>query len=472
MMMRLRFLLPALGLSWVAACSGGDGPSDDGDGGAGGEGTPAQADAGAGGEGTPGAGGAACSEQGSGTLVIEVSGLPVGVAPDISIAGPDMLNATEEGPLEDVAAGDYVVTADRVFDEDPIVRTVFDATVTTPPFCLTDGDSQTIKVTYTAIPSSNKLWMPTDMDDELAGFSSSAISASGMTDASVSIDAPGSKSIAFDQDGNLWAVGPTLAEDMLARFKAADLGESGTRAPDVHFNVPEIECIPAIANIAFDAAGNLWLSACGGEVHRIAAAELTGTGDKTSDVLLAGLTENDGLAFDADGNLWVGGGPKLVRYDAVRLDTSDADPPDLSLQISAAIGAKPIKADVMAFDKAGNLWGVDEGGNFVFQIAASDLAQTGDKAVTAEHSFVVEVTALPTTPAFDDSNNLWVGLSSDQFGGQFGGFSPAQLGMSKDTGAPVTPAILINSASVGTGLPIAFFPAPAGLPLFHSIPAP
>ena len=56
-------------------------------------------------------------------------------------------------------------------------------------------------------------------------------------------------------------------------------------------------------------AGNFWLSACGGEVHRIAAADLNNSGDKTSDVLVAGLLDknglpnNEGLAFDFDGNL-------------------------------------------------------------------------------------------------------------------------------------------------------------------------
>jgi len=44
--------------------------------------------------------------------------------------------------------------------------------------------------------------------------------------------------------------------------------------------------------------------------------------------------------------------------------------------------------------------------------------------------------------------------------------------MSTGTGGAVVPDTLITSASIGTGLPLTFFPAPAGLPLFHSLPTP
>lgn len=473
-MMRLRFLIPLVGFasfSLLAAACSGDGSTSDGAAGAGGT-----ADANAGGAGgepetATGGGneGGGCSDTGTGTLVFEVSGLPDGVAPDISTTGADELAVAEAGSLEDLPAGNYAVSAARVFDEDPIVRTVYDATVTAPAFCLADGESHTVKVTYKAIPTSNKLWMPTDMDDELAGFSSQVIAESGMADATVAIDAPGSKSVAFDEDGNLWALGPTLADPHVVRFKAADFAASGKRTPDIEINLPDVTCSVAFNNLAFDAEGNLWLSSgCAGQVMRLPAADIKTSGDKTADVAVGGLTGNEGIAFDKTGNLWVGGGAELLRFDAARLAASTEDAADLSVTVTAAIGNKPIKTDSMAFDQAGNLWGVDEGGNWVFQLASADLEQTGAKAIKANRSFVVSVTALPMNPAFDESNNLWLALSS----GEFGGFSPTQLGVSKDTGAPVTPAILISSNSVGAGLPVAFFPAPAGLPLYHAIPKP
>jgi hypothetical protein len=473
-MMRLRYLVPVLGftsLSLFAAACGEGGSVGDGDGGAGGA-APAKPAGGEGGEVTGSAGGAGgagggCATTGTGTLVVEVTGLPDGVKPDVSFSGAHDYALDEAGSLEDVETGAYTVAAARVFDADAIVRTVYDAVVTEPSFCLGDGDSHTVKVTYTAIPSSNKLWLPTGKDDELAGFTSQAIAETGITDASVAIDAPGAVSVAFDRNGNLWAVGPVIGGDMLVRIPAAELGESGTREPDITITVPEIECYPFINHIAFDGTGNLWLSACGDEIHRLAAEDLTTSGEKTSDVLLTEVVNNLGIAFDADGNLWVAGGPTLDRFDAARLETSDTDPPDLALTINAAEPTTAVlPADELAFDKAGNLWGIS--GGTVFEIAAADLEGTGKQAVIASHSFTMDVLGLPATPAFDESNALWVGLAD----GNFGKFSPEQLVVSKDPGDPVTPEVLITSESITTGLPLAFFPAPEGLPLYHSLPEP
>ncbi|HEX2873382.1 MAG TPA: hypothetical protein VHP33_19120 [Polyangiaceae bacterium] len=473
-MMRLRYLVPVLGLtslSLFAAACGEDGSISDGDGGAGGAGgaAPAKPTGGEGGEVAGGAGGAggACATTGTGTLVLEVTGLPDGVKPDVSFSGAHDYALDEAGSLEDVETGTYAVTAARVFDADAIVRTVYDAVVTEPSFCLGDGDSHTVKVTYTAIPSSNKLWLPTGKDDELAGFTSQAIAETGMTDASVAIDAPGAVSVAFDRNGNLWAVGPVIGGDMLVRIPAAELGESGTREPDITITVPEIECYPFINHIAFDGTGNLWLSACGDEIHRLAAEDLTTSGEKTSDVLLTEVVNNSGIAFDAAGNLWVAGGPTLARFDAARLETSDTDPPDLALTVTNATADETVLGvDELAFDKAGNLWGIS--GSYVFELAATDLDGMGNQAVTASHSFTMDVLGLPATPAFDEGNALWVGLAD----GNFGKFSPAQLVVSKGPGDPVTPEVLITSNSITTGLPLAFFPAPEGLPLYHSLPEP
>lgn len=469
-MMRLRYLVPVLGLSSLSliavACSTDDGTSD-GDGGAGGAG-----DSGGAGPVTPAAGaggevesGGACSGSGTGDVVVEVSGLPDGVAPDVVFSGAHDYAVDEAGTLPGIETGTYQVTAGRVFDADPIVRTVYDAKVTAPVFCLSDGDSHTVKVEYTAIASSNKLWMPSGKDDELAGFTSQAIAESGMADASVSIDTPGAGSLAFDKDGNMWAVGPVIGGDMLVRIPAADLGESGTREPDIKITIPAIECFPFINHIAFDPSGNLWASACGDEIHRLAAADLTTSGEKTSDVVVSSVVNNAGIAFDKVGNLWVAGGPTLVRFDAARLDSSDADAPDLAISVTAAVPPKSVlPVDEVAFDKAGNLWGIS--GSYVFQLAASDLEGTGEQDVAANVSFTMDVLGLPATPAFDDSDGLWVGLAN----GNFGRFSPAQLSVSEGPGKPITPSVLMSSDSITTGLPLAFFPAPAGLPLYHSIP--
>ena len=216
--MRLRFLAPVLGFSSLlfVACSGDDPSVTDGEGGGAGEAsTPVGGGGGAGEASTPVGGGAGegggCTLESTGTLVIEVSGLPEDVDPEVIIEGPDELLVSEANDaIEGVTSGAYAVTASRVFDADPIVRTVFEATVAMPDFTLCDGASHSIKVSYKAIPSSNKLWMPTGLDEEGAGFASELLRDSGTTAASVSIDGGIGKSIAFDRDGNLWTLGPTL----------------------------------------------------------------------------------------------------------------------------------------------------------------------------------------------------------------------------------------------------------------------
>jgi len=121
-MMRLRYLVPVLGLtslSLVAAACGTDGSTSDGDGGTGGA-APSTPEGGGGGEVSAGAGaGGACAETGTGTLVIEVSGLPEGVDPVFSVAGPGAA-LDEADSLEDIQTGTYTVTAARVFVPDNV----------------------------------------------------------------------------------------------------------------------------------------------------------------------------------------------------------------------------------------------------------------------------------------------------------------------------------------------------------------
>lgn len=447
----------------AAACTESDDTDGDGAGGAAGEHSGPTAgtsgDASPGGEG----GGASCSTNGSGTLVIEVEGLPDGLDAAVGLDGPTPKSDASGSVSLD--AGIYIATAARVYDEDSIVRTVYAGTITTPSLCVAEGTTRTLKVSYAPIASSNKLWMPSGKDAELTGFAAADIAETVMTDASVAIDTPGIGSIAFDRDGNLWATGTTIGEDMLVRFPAAELGASGTGEPDIEITVPEITEFPYINHIAFDPLGNLWLSASGDQLHRINASDLGSSGEKSSDVLFTEVVNNTGIAFDAAGNLWVAGGPTIERFDQSRLDISDVDAPDLEIKLSSAIGNTVLGAEELVFDKAGNLWGV--AGSTVFQIASTDLEGTGVQEVKANVSFDIDTLALPSTPVFDEGNGLWLSLTP----GSFGRFAPETLGRSVAGGTPVDPDVLISSDSIDTQLPLAFFPAPEGLPLYHSLPA-
>lgn len=433
--------------------------------------TPEQPPAGSAGDETTGSGGAR-HEQGSGTLVIEITGLPEGVDAEVVLTGPDQLEVVESGTLLDVTAGGYAVTAARVYTEDPIVRTAFDATVTPPDFLLGADGSQVISITYSAIPSSNKLWNASGR--ALVAFDAGAIAETSSGDATVSISSWVGRSLAFDRNGHAWTSDNDASESHIMRLPAAALGASGQFAPDVSITVTNMQCRPAFTEVAFDAAGNLWLcSPCSDEVLRVPASELGTSGQKQADARLS-VADPEGLAFDRHGNLWVNNYTGLSRFDVARLGAIDPDPPDLKLSMVTPTSLRALRSTGMAFDAAGNLWSLDYPAQRLFRLTATDLAGTGVRTVEAAVAFQVTPSAISGVPAFDEGGGLWLTLSgSTPAGSHLVRISPEQLAMNSDEGF-LKPEVLITSRSVGSAQmsSLAFFPAPQGLPLFHSLPAP
>jgi sugar lactone lactonase YvrE len=442
--MLFRYLaLTLLPLLAIPACDGDD---------------PAPSPDGAGGEAGSGGG---CVESGKGTLVVEVSGLPAAVDADATLTTPSgttPVTATET--FGDSPGGTYALAARRVTDADPIVRTVYDPTVTTRTVCLEGSATETLSVTYAAIPSSNKLWT-----GDLAGFASEALGDTATVDPSADIASSGGGDVAFDRDGNLWALGATLAEPMVVRLPASALGASGDPEFDRGVHLP-INCIPAVRAIAFDPGGNLFASACGGQIVKVAASSLSGSGTVTAAAVLSGLEDSQDLAFDADGNLWSTDAGKIVRFDADRLTASTSAAPDRSITARNAEDSRDLGATGLAFDADGNLWGFDFGSNTIFQLAASELAGTGEDSVVSEVSIAVGVDVLLNRGAFDDGGGLWISYG----GTRIARLGPAELGVSVPSGAAVVPERIVTSEPVGSDLRVGFFPAAAGLPLFHSLP--
>jgi len=429
---------------------------------------PADDAAGGGDAGMGGAPSESCGSEGVGALTVEVAGLPEGVSADVVLTGPTGDEAlTETTALPDAPAGAYTVAARRVIVADPIVRSVYDAVSAPTSACVSPDAPQAVTVTYTRVPTSNHLWMPTARETELAGFGSSLLAVGGAQTPSVAARAPVGKAVAFDRDGNLWSLGPTLAEAMVNRVPARTLGGAGEAAADVEINLPEVSCLPAMRSLAFDAAGNLWLSVCGDRIMRLPADALERSGDKAADRVIEGLDGNDPLAFDAAGNLWVGSGGALLRFDASALANPAVGAPALTLRVSDALDPnRGLTATGLAFDAAGALWATDFGANIVFQVGASALGGAGARTAQASVSLPIGVAALLNAPAFDEGGGLWLGLGD----GALGWLSPAQLTTNVPAGEGVTPARVLTTDAIGADLPVALFPAPAGLPLFHALP--
>lgn len=88
------------------------------------------------GEGDDDSPGETCSSEGTGTVVIDVRGLPAGVNANVSVyaeAGSDR-TITASTTLEATEAGNYAVNPiANVLAPDPVVRTVYTAYFVSPP---------------------------------------------------------------------------------------------------------------------------------------------------------------------------------------------------------------------------------------------------------------------------------------------------------------------------------------------------
>lgn len=406
-----------------------------------------------------------CPAGGMGSLQVTVSGLPAGAGSPVAVsggAGSAYMVPAGGGTLM-LPGGSYRVVARKVVAADPIVRTVYAATVSMSSVCVGPAGAA-VSVSYAPVPTSNKLWLANgNAPAQLVAYASASLGQSGAPAASVAATGPGGKAIAFDQDGNLWAFGPTVADAMLNRIPATAFAGSGKKTPDRQINLKGVECVPALSGLAFDLAGNLWVSsACAHAVFRLAAADLSASGDVTPVVKLTGPDAPEGLAFDQDGNLWVGAGSALVRYDAAHL-SAGAAAADLTLQAQEKNMAV-LAANGLALDRDGNLWADDFGGNVLFRLAPAERQGSGMKTVTPAVRITVPVGALIEGLAFDEGGGLWLTYSM----GKFARLSPAQLGVSTDAGMPTVPQTVISSADVGSAAGMAFYPAPPGLFLYGS----
>jgi len=435
-----------LALALSASCLWGCGGDDE---------APAPPPGGGGGEGGGGAMG--CATDGTATVEVEVSGLPDGVDGDVVLNGDGVSETfSESTTFEDLATGDYTVSAGTELDNDPVVRTVYEPVIDEQDFCLEDGATHVVSVSYEALPSSNKLWT-----SNLLGFPSTELRAAGDGEPIV-VEAPAGRDLAFDRNGNLWAFGGTLAEPHVVRFPAAGLGTSGEKEWDLGINVPAVECIPAMRALAF-AGPDLWLSVCGEQVMKFTDGMLLEGSEESIDVtpdqVISGMSGNQDIAANEVG-LWVATGSTILRYDS-RTEAAYSGPADLTLTIRDAEDSRDLDPTGITFDADGNLWGFGFGSNSVFKIAAADLDQADEQTVIAEVSFVLGVQVLVATGAFDDGGGLWVSHGS----GQIGRLSPAQLAVSSGTGDPVTPERMIANDALESELNIALFAAPAGVPL-------
>lgn len=412
-----------------------------------------------------------CSPEGLGTIVVSSTGLPPGATGTIHVVGRTA-EAVTSGRTLTVGAGAWTVTADRATLADPFVRTVYLPFVSVQSFCLGAGKTQDVVVTWLPVATSNALWASNaNAPGQLLGFRSARLATSAAVPADVVTRGPFGADVAFDRDGNVWAPGGTTADAAVQRFPAGAFASSAAVVPNLQLNLGGTACLPLVAGLAFDAVGNLYISSpCRDAVLRVDAAGLQASGTVTPSLTIP-VQDPNGIAFDRAGNLWVAArrDSRVWRYDAAQLSAGAVSLP--AFKLGALATSTPMDPTVLtpswlAFDTRGDLWANDFGGNAFYRLASASLRGTGTADLQPQVRLTLAVLALLEGFAFDEEGGLWSAGSA----GKIVRLAPAQLDVSSTPGAPTTPATILTSGDLGSAANLAFYPAPAGLPLFHALP--
>jgi streptogramin lyase len=208
---------------------------------------------------------------------------------------------------------------------------------------------------------------------------------------------PGAGPMAFDDDGSLW-IGQ-IASDKVVKLTAAQLAATGSPTPSIVLDNADLD---GVQSLAFDAAGNLWANNADNETVMYAKARLAASGTGAADVVITQMSgppvigtysDPNNLAFDAAGNLWVGyfAGNDLVKIPKDSLASSKTIQPPV-VAVKASVLAL---LEGMAFDEEGAAWITGKTGTLV-KAGPARLAASGD--LTAD--------VVLTSPALGSANEF------------------------------------------------------------------
>lgn len=270
----------------------------------------------------------------------------------------------------------------------------------TPATAITTSSARLYTLTAVAFDAAGTMWIASKEDALLLAFPAGALTSSGARAPATVISATsgslsGPTGLAFDSRHRLWVVNNQSAT--LVRFDPAQLAAGGAQVPAVVLSLPGNPVA-----LTFDAAGSLWVS--DNQFHTIAkyaAAQLEATGSPAPVFRLTsedGLVNPAGMAFDAMGNLWVAntGSQTAIAFSPAQLSGTSPSSPHTVL--SAAGGSLGIPVG-LAFDGDGSLWVV--GGEGILtkfgraSLGASGAPEPSARLRIADYSLIWSVAFWP-----------------------------------------------------------------------------
>lgn len=186
-------------------------------------------------------------------------------------------------------------------------------------------------------------------------------------------------SLAFDANGNLWVA--NLGNDTIQMFTAYQLAQVNDPTPGLVISANTSAFWPSlhgVTSLAFDKDGNLWaLNAASPEtLVRFTPDQLTRSGNPVPSITIAtSFSAAANLAIDAQGNLWVTdfGANSLVMYAAAQLSSSTPRP-SVTLRSNGSAISQPTG---LAFDSSGDLWIANSGNNTLVEFTPDQLTSDG-----------------------------------------------------------------------------------------------
>lgn len=427
----------------------------------------------------PDAASVACPTTGlPGQVTLTTVGLPAGATPEAAlVSGATSVPVSAALPTA-VNPGPYEVYWARVKAAPAageLIGKAYYVTNIAWGGCVAAGASATLTLTYAMEPGSRKAWVtPANGGGAIVAFDEAQLRAGGAQTPSVlrSVGVTAARDLAFDGLGNLWVL--DSGEALLA-YPMNTLGVPVDQAATT-----KLTGIDRISAMAFDAAGNLWaaraLPDMPDTIVKMAPSSLdvalTGSATRTVAAALtlssAELETPSDMAFDAAGNLWVTSNEKnqLVAFSAAQLLTGGDVAPAVIVKAERTTGpitGPYLNPESVTFDAAGNLWSSWRNSLLKFTPAQLTMSSTLQNPAILSPMGQGGAGVTSDANAFDATGGLWLSRTNI-------GLTPAALvrvpaaGVAAGGEQPTMPDV--TSAALGNGFSrIVLNPTPPGLPI-------